>query len=213
MRSAKQVFSKQHNTSSRRVLQDYDYLDQLSDQDKDWLARFTDNYYSASFDLNPGFVRTNELLGLIEAKLARTKTESGIKKWSKKLELVKNHTKKFYQVSENSDKNRNIDLRIIKKLNGINVDIFYKTESGGYSASKYYKYCQNNVIDATRDLDLKACNDRSNHQSECVMGKFGANNIDDYEIDMEQFGPEDYMILNESAMEVERMVELGILKE
>lgn len=205
MRPTSQVFSKHHQTSSRRNLQDYDYVDQLSDSDKEWLAKFTENYYSASFDLNPAFVRTPELVKLVEAKLARTTSESGIKKWTEKLELVKKHTRKFYQVSENTDKKYDIDLRIIKK-----VDIFYKTETGGYSTSKYYKYSENNVIDPTRDLDRKACNDRSNKQSECVMGKFGANSINDYELDTEQFGPEDYMIFNETA---EEQIRLGELEE
>lgn len=203
MRTSKQVFSKQHQTASRRGLQDYDYVDQLSDSDREWLAKFTENYYSASFDLNPAFVKTRELIPLVEAKLARTTNPSAISKWTEKLNIIKNHTRMFYQVSENDDKTRNIDLRIIKK-----VDIFYKTEKGSYSTSKYCKYSENNIIDPTRDLDRKACNDRSNAQSDCVMSKFGANSINDYDIDVEQFSPEDYMLFNEAAEEQIRLGEL-----
>lgn len=208
MRSPSQVFSKQYNTSSRQANIDYDYVDTLSESDKEWLAKFTENYYSASFDLNPAFVRKAELISLIEAKIARTSSESAIKKWTEKLNIVRKFGRKFYQVSHNEDKSRNIDLRIIKK-----VDIFYKNDKGGYSTSKYFKYSNNNVIDPTRDLDRKACNDRSNNQSDCVMSKFGANPIDDYEIDTEQFSPEDYMTFNEAAEEQARLIELGIEKD
>lgn len=192
MRSIKEIFSKQHNTSSRSKHIDYDYLDQLSDTEKDWLAKFTENYYSASFDINPAFVKKEDLIKVLVDKISRTE-KSG--KWLSKLEVVKNYTKKFYQVSSNLDKKLDIDLRIIK-----GVKIFYKKEDGRYTTSKYYKYSQNNVIDPVRDLERKDCTSRGNAQNQCVMSKFGANSIDDYELELQQLSPEDIMIENEEKM-------------
>ena len=186
MRSPKEVFSKQHNTHSRSQFQDYDYLDQLSTTEKEWLSTFTDNYYSSSFDKNPAFVRTKDLLELLEEKVIKNPN-----KWTKHLDLVREHNRKFYQVSKNDNKILNIDLRVLTS-----VDVFYKKPDGGYSTSKYYKYSDNNVIDATNDLNLKECNDRSN-KSQCVLGKFGANSIDNMElIDVSYSicGPEEYLL-------------------
>ncbi len=186
MRSPKEVFSKHHQTSSRRDLQDYDYIDQLSDTDKQWLATFTENYYSSSFDKNPAFARTQDLIELLEQKVVQ-KPE----KWARTLARVKNNTKKFTQVSKNEDKKLNIDLRVLSS-----IDLFYKKPDGGYSTSKYYKYSENNVIDPTNDQKRKECNDRSN-RSQCVLGKFGANSIDNMELVDESYsiaGPEEYLL-------------------
>lgn len=38
------------NLKTRTDLLDYDYLDQLSEKDKDWLNRFTEEYTHARFD-------------------------------------------------------------------------------------------------------------------------------------------------------------------
>ncbi len=198
MRSPKDVFSSHCQTKSRKNLIDFDYIDKLSDADKLWLSRFTDNYYSASFDLNPAFVKTQELIPLIEKKISKLTSETGIKKWTDKLNTVKGNARKFYQVSNNQDKQFDIDLRILKK-----VDIFYKTEAGKYTTSKYYKYTQNNVIDPVRDSDRKECNDRSNTQSDCIMGRYSSVSIDDFEFDGECLSPEDILLSKEYEMEQE----------
>ena len=198
MRSPKEVFSKQHNTHSRSQLQDYDYLDQLSETEKEWLSRFTENYYSASFDKKPAFAKTKELIELLSKQVHKGQ------KWIDHLTRVKSHTKKFYQVSKNEKKILNIDLRILAS-----IDLFYQKPDGGYSTSKYYKYSENNVIDPTNDSVRKTCNDRSNHQSGCVMGKFGANNIDDMEIIDKTYsicGPEDYLLRIEEEMIEESII-------
>lgn len=38
------------NLKTRKDLIDYDYLDQLSEKEKDWLNRFTEEYTNARFD-------------------------------------------------------------------------------------------------------------------------------------------------------------------
>lgn len=41
------------NLKSRQELIDFDYVDKLNDKEKDWLARFSEEYINASFDKNP----------------------------------------------------------------------------------------------------------------------------------------------------------------
>lgn len=192
MRSSKEIFSKKHNTSSRSQFIDYNYLDKLSEQDREWLARFTENYYSASFDKNPAFVRTKDLIPLLQNEIIKLQGSKKLKKFQEHLDRALLHNKKFYQVSENEKKYLNIDLRKLRSLS-----IFYKIGNNRYSTSKDYKYSENNIIDPTNSSERKACNDLNNTRSGCVMGKFGANCIDDYELELEVSGPEQYLIEKE----------------
>lgn len=48
-RTAHASLKPEYNLKSRQDLIDYDYLDQLSDKDKDWLAKFSEEYIGASF--------------------------------------------------------------------------------------------------------------------------------------------------------------------
>jgi hypothetical protein len=53
-RSAKRfpALEKKMNLQSRQALIDYDYLSQLTDEEKTWLNKFTEEYVNASFDKN-----------------------------------------------------------------------------------------------------------------------------------------------------------------
>ena len=52
-RSHKKVFSKAYQTRARKNSMDYDYLDQLSEDELKWFAQFNEEYYGASFKRNP----------------------------------------------------------------------------------------------------------------------------------------------------------------
>jgi hypothetical protein len=131
-RSSKKVFSLTNNIKSRRNYQDYDYLDKLSKSDKEFLAKFTDEYYSASYDLSAVFVERVKLVKFL-SKLEQTdRVIAQVKYYSEKTEekvCINNTSKKL-----------NVDLRRIKGLKKYFLD-----ENGDFSTKKKYKYSDTNI--------------------------------------------------------------------
>ena len=196
-RSPDKVFNKTFNTKSRRTLTDYDYLDKLNQKEKEWLARFTEEYYAASFDNNPAYMKKNELIDLIITQLNKTKGTIKHAKWQSHLERVLPLTDNYIQISENEKKSDNFDLRKFRK-----VDIYYINENGNYVKNKKYKYSDTNIIDPNNKKDIKECNDRVNTQSRCILNTYRevySENVDIGEY-TEVMGPEDYYLLNEELL-------------
>lgn len=51
---------KQHKIpKNRRSYVDYDYVEQLTDEEKKWLSKFSDEYYGSDFKINPTYIKEN----------------------------------------------------------------------------------------------------------------------------------------------------------
>jgi hypothetical protein len=204
-RSPSEVFSKSHNPRNRRELIDYNYLNKLNPTELEWLAKFTDEFYGASFERNPAFMRTKELISVIETYLL--KEDLAPKKrlrWENHLARAKQHTKKFIQISENENHLEDVDLRQCR-----GSDVFYKV-NGRMSTSQRHRYADNNIINANDYRARKECNDRANSQRDCILGTFGADDFNDYELDMETYGPEDYAIFSEEYEMYQKFEEMDL---
>ncbi len=57
------ALDKKYTTRVRQELIDYDYLDQLSIEEKDWLNKFTDEYINASFKRDETDIQPYEKYG------------------------------------------------------------------------------------------------------------------------------------------------------
>ena len=201
MRKPLDIFDKSKNPRSRQQLIDFDYLDKLSDTDKEWLAKFADEYYGASFKCNPAFMKRLELITLAKSHLDNPElSQREMKRWEGHLSRAEASKKKFIQISENENKSHNVDLRKCRSNN-----VYYKTGSNTYVASKDYRYSEDNILDINNRKVRKELNDRANAQKSCILGSFGANDIDNYELDIEQFSPEQYLLFNEAAEEQEKL--------
>lgn len=67
------------NLRSRWELIDYDYIDKLSETDKAWLNKFTDEYVNANFDrknLKNNLHKTRELISEIDRSNNNRKTDA-----------------------------------------------------------------------------------------------------------------------------------------
>lgn len=199
-RSVKEVFSKSHNPKSRSSHIDYDYLNKLNEADQQWLAKFTDEYYGATFDTNPAYMLKSELLDLITSKIGSTSIESKKRKWIAHQRRVELSKKKMIQISNCEKKSDNIDLRSCRRYN-----VYYKDLEGNYTTSERFKYASTNVNEVGDREVRNECTERSAGQNRCVMSMFGASPIENDEVmDYAEsiLGPEEVLIkIEESRME------------
>ena len=131
-RSTKKVFSLTNNIRSRRAFQDYDYLDKLSKSEKEFLAKFTDEYYSASYDLSSVYVERLKLLKFLRKFEQTDRIIAQIAYYS---EMTEDKV-----CINNSSKKLNVDLRKVKGLKK-----YYLDENGEFSTKKKYKYSDSNL--------------------------------------------------------------------
>ena len=136
-RSTKKVFSLTNNIKSRRSYQDYDYLDKLSKADQEFLAKFTDEYYSASYDLSLVYV---ERIKLLKFLLKFEQTDRIIAQIAYYSEMTDEKV-----CINNSSKKLNVDLRKVKGLKK-----FFLDENGQFTTKKKYKYSENNLHRASK---------------------------------------------------------------
>jgi hypothetical protein len=127
MPKKRQGYLPQKHTKARRDFIDYDYIDKLSEDEKDWLSRFTDGEYGATFEKNPIFVKFDDLASDFQA-------------------IVQNNVRiqdEYVQVHGNTKSSqKNLDLRKLKK-----VTQYFLTPNGNMSEDERYKYSDNNVVD------------------------------------------------------------------
>jgi hypothetical protein len=141
MKSRKNALSPKKHTKSRKEYVDYDYADVLSEEEKEWLGRFTDEFYGASWDLNAVFVLLKDIQD------------------EKLLDIIKDNTihstdlGKMVQVYGNTEKGqKNLDLRKIRS-----IEKFYPTKSGTLNNGVRFKYTKNNIHNPLLDEHRLSC--------------------------------------------------------
>lgn len=190
-RDPKKVFSRTFTTKSRRDAIDPDYLDKLSPEELAWYAKFTEEYYGASFQLNAAFAIRTDVIALVENEIPETKTAKQKEKWTEHLARLKRTTGKYVQVSENQIKSHDIDLRKCRK-----VQLYYINENGNFSKNDKYKYSTDNIANPN-DLELrKDYNDRVDRMKRCLLnsGNRILNENDDFDNYAESVGAESLII-------------------
>ena len=88
-------------TKARRDYVDYDYTTQLSNEEKAWLERFTDEFYGADFKINDTYILENGEYVQI----------SGNKDRSKNRDLRKHRSVTKYYKDENGDFSSDTNLK------------------------------------------------------------------------------------------------------
>lgn len=223
-RKSKDSFSPHKNIKSRREFIDYDYTDKLNKEEREFLAKFSDEFYGADFKINDTYCLKNEILPLIQTWIQEASDElldtpkSNLKecrklqrKLSKYENLTKQYTKALKYVKVNNNKNRkdNCDLRKLR-----NIDKYYKSSTGRYVTDESLKY------DMIHDKSqMKDCNDRSNHMKTCISSNWNQDSANEgdnqFLVDMKKskdVGTEDYFILNEDIDERIELIRQGLDK-
>lgn len=138
MAKKRKGFLSKNHTKDRRQYIDYDYIHKLSEEEKEWLSRFTDEEYGASFELNPIFVKYNEL----------TPEHQKITKNNKLFSNV------FIQIYKNTKKDQiNLDLRKLRYCTK-----YYRNNNGEFTTDERFKYSNNNINDASSKEKRKPFN-------------------------------------------------------
>lgn len=205
-RSPRKVFSKTYNTSNRRNSIDYDYVDSLGKDEQEWLAKFTDEYYCASFDYNDAYMTQDLVISTLINQLSTSDNEKKSSRIHKQISYYANNTDvvqdlvRYCKVSNNDNEQLNIDLRKVRKC-----PIFYmangklsEDRSNKYSDTNIHpeslqKACNANVESNGRDILAKECN------VEKMNGNDFSNTIEEYSYS--ELSMEDMMILREEIEE------------
>lgn len=140
-RTPKQVFSKSHNCKDRRSSIDYDYIHKLSQEEKEWLAKFSDEYYSASFKINPTYVKYRDCIKTLKYMISIEKNPKKLVKFQNQLEYYKTlKEEKFVQISDRQNRRENLDLRKFRS-----VKKYYKNTDNELKSDETLKYCSSNI--------------------------------------------------------------------
>jgi len=213
-RSPNKVFSKKANTSGRRDLIDYDYLENLDKEATEFLAKFTSEYYAADFKRHDTFARKEDIIKVCENELVKIadkmledNTEKQLRrlvksadKWSQNLERIKKIKKTYIQINNNKPKKHNLDLRKCRS-----IKLYYKMENGRYTEDTAYKYDQ--PLHDNPEL-LKDCNDRNNANQPDIFSvqKPASQDSNQYYLDTNastDYTPEEYLIWAEIEEEID----------
>ena len=162
MRKDRKALDKKCATKARRSYLDYDYVDKLSEVERDWLARFSDEFYAADFEINPTFVRYSDCMKTLKKMIKTEENQKKIEKYKKQLELYKElKGEKFVQISSNKQKIMNLDLRKFRTTKK-----FYDNGVGDLVCDEKYKYSSNNIHSPEM---LKSCNANANSSQRDIM--------------------------------------------
>lgn len=154
VRNPEKSFSKTHNTKARRDFIDYDYLEQLSEEETKWLAQFSDEYYGAGFNINVTYAKLKDVIKVCKNELAKETNPKKIKKWEYNLKRCQESTEEYVQIYGNKKSKNNLDLRKCRK-----IPLYYKLPSGNFTKSAKHKY-GNTIHNPSKHL--KDCNERAN---------------------------------------------------
>jgi hypothetical protein len=127
---------------SRQEYVDYDYVKKLSKEERDYLAKFTDEFYGATWDINPVYM-----------VLKNIPNEEGLR------DLVSNNIRyntdygTMVQVYGNTIPGQiNLDFRKIRHL-----EVFFEAKKDTLSTSITNKYSKKNVHNPLNDEHRLSC--------------------------------------------------------
>lgn len=205
-RKPKDVFASHKNTASRRPFIECDYLDQLSPEELKWLAKFTDEYHGAGFDINTTYALKKSAIEVCQKELSKIlkkvkdieefmkNPSKEYKKWQAKIEHFKSQDEKYVQISKNSKKKFDIDLRKCKS-----IVLYRKDENGELKRSKKYKY--NSIHDFEKYG--KECNERTTESRNDIYsnGRIINDEVNEFCVNNEiakGYTPEEFFIWEEN---------------
>lgn len=175
----KNFLQRRNHPRQRREYIDYDYSKKLTEEERDWLSKFTKEYYGADFQINDTYVNVEDLKQVVKDLIDRYVDDSErvtkYETYYENIRCFKNDT--YLQVSGNPEKELNFDLRLIRS-----IDKFYEDKDGYLTTDTSFKY-----IDTIHDIEkhLTACNSNSIASGRdiiCNGMKYDADNIVDNQL-------------------------------
>ncbi len=145
--------NRNHNVRQRYQYIDYDYLSELNEEERDWLARATKEIYGADFDISPTYI-------IISDDTIKAQNNVMEKAW---LNQFKKGT--IIQISKNESRLDNRDLRKYRK-----VVKYYRDEDGELTNDIEYKYSSKN-IHKTKEM-RSLCNSSTNSMDRDLLNLF-----------------------------------------
>lgn len=164
----------------RREYVDYDYVSKLSDEEKEFLGKFTDEFYGAGFDISPTFIKIDE------------ETLKGLKDLREREWAESQESEEYIQVNHR-------DLRKYRS-----VVKYYKDKEDNYTTDLKYKYSDTNVHKDPQQF--KSCNDDSTSRDRDISSRgirLDSGNSSkllnelESQIDLDRMSPEDLFLLKE----------------
>lgn len=154
----KDYLKRKNHPRQRREYVDYDYGDKLSCEDKEWLSKFTNEFYGADFQINNTFVKVKDIRKVLKELINVTQDNETGDKWVSYLEKIrKNKASDFIQINNCTD---NLDLRKFRSVpkyyedenKNLTTDIKYKYKDTIHDPKKHLKDCNANANASGRDI-------------------------------------------------------------
>lgn len=138
-----------NHTKERREYIDFDYINKLSDEEKEWLSRFADEEYSASFELNPVFIKFDDL-----AEEYQDRVKNNTRHWGD-----------YVQVNNNDSTQSNLDMRKMRPYTQ-----YYRTPTGRVSSKEKYRHSDKNINDPSTLNKRSRFNEKVRNMRDDLLG-------------------------------------------
>jgi hypothetical protein len=189
IKKRRDALSANRHNQSRQEYVDYDYVKKLSKEERDYLAKFTDEFYGATWDINPVYMVLKDI-----------PNEEGLRDLVSKNKRYSTNYGTMVQVYGNTVPGQiNLDFRKIRHL-----EVFFEAKKDTLSTSITNKYSKKNVHNPLNDEHRLSCVENVRANRNDLMSKrkqdlmyVNEKSLEEHMDKLQSYGsPEDKMIMD-----------------